>query len=332
MMTTLSKFADLPEVQVRGMITHVKREFPFLDHSSEDALYALARLMMNIEFIADKRVTPLRSSLLFLRYIGPTANPPVETIKERDFVFLIKMFGLKTRSKNGLLEFLPDNTWIDDSDKDGKPAVEMKIENGKDAQLIEREVSDIKRHRKIHEKRIDAGTNRLLRWYRDNCLAIVLADRVLKEGEKIGEAREYLRTHHDVKDHEYVRIRKRAFELGLIESARTTRRKNMRVTLDMDCAGWVENLLRTDSRFRGRTPTNVVNTCLRDLYEMTNRTRMPAAPKVVVDDEFDADAAAAPEKEKVARAPARKAEAGAKNATKSGAAAKKSAGRRAARS
>ena len=325
-MTPLSKFAELPEVQIRGMITHVRREFPFLDHSSEDALYALARLMINIDFVAEKRVTPLRSSLLFLRRIGPTASPSVETIKERDFVFLIKMFGLKVRNKNGLLEFLPDNEWIDDTEKDGKPATEVNIDNGKDAQLIEKEISDIKRHRKIHEKRIDAGTNRLLRWYRDNYLALVLAERVIKENEKIGEAREFLRVHHDVKDHEYVRIRKRAFELGLIESARTTRRKNMRTTLDMDCAVWIEQLLRSESRFRGRTPTYVVNTCLRDLYELSNPgKKMPTAPKIVVDDD-DMNDGVGDGSSGAGRAPAR-----AETAAAKGAAAKKSPGRRASR-
>ncbi|TKC90166.1 hypothetical protein FAZ69_08435 [Trinickia terrae] len=303
------------------MITHVKREFPFLDHSSEDALYVLARLMINIDFIAEKRVTPLRSSLLFLRRIGAAVNPPVETIKERDFVFLIKMFGLKVRNKNGLLEFLPDNEWIDDSDEDGKPATEVKIENGKDAQLIEKEVSDIKRHRKIHEKRIDAGTNRLLRWYRDNYLALVLAERVLKENEKIGEAREFLRVHHDVKDHEYVRIRKRAFELGLIESSRTARRKNMRVTLDMDCAVWIEQLLR-ETRFRSRTPTYVVNTCLRDLYEMSNSGRkMPPAPKLMMSDDLEEGFEAAPAR--AGRAPVSGAAASAKGGAKPAPAAKK---------
>jgi hypothetical protein len=321
------------------MITHAKREYQYLDHSSEDALYALARLMSSVDFVADKRVTPLRSSLLFLRRVGTSANPPVATIKERDFVVLIKMFGLKVRNKNGLLEFLPDNEWIDDTEKDGKPAVEVPIENGKDAQLIEKEVSDIKRHRKIHEKRIDAGTNRLLRWYRDNFLAIVLAERVRNENEKIGEAREFLRQQFDVKDHEYVRIRKRAFELDLIESARTTRRRNMRITLDGDCALWVEQLLRSEPRFRGRTPTYVVNTCMRDLYEIANNGRkMPPAPKVVEDDDLDDGvspepvkaAPAKPSPAKTASTPARPAAGEAKPAAKSGAAAKK-AGRRTAR-
>lgn len=308
----LSKYANLTEVQIRGMITHAAREYPFLDHSSEDTLCTLARLMISVDFVSDQRVTPLRSSLLFLRRIGQTANPPIDTIRERDFVFLIKMFGLIVRDKHGLLEFLPDNVWIDESELgESKPATETKITDDVSARAVEMEISDIKRHRKIHERRIDAGTNRLLRWYRDGQLALVLAERV-KAGEKIGEAREHLRSQHDVKDHEYVRVRKRAFDMGLIESARTSRRKNIRVTLDPDCAAYIETRIREDRQLRGRTPAQAVNGCLRDLYSLTNNGRpMPAAQRVVVDDDdLDADLKAVPAtaaQPKEATAPARKA-------------------------
>ncbi|ARL04337.1 hypothetical protein [Burkholderia pseudomallei] len=313
MATPLSKFEDITEVQLRGMIQHAKREYPFLDYSSDDALYALARLMISVDFMTERRVTPLRSSLLFLRRIGAHADPAVPVIKERDFVFLVKMFGLLIRDKQGLYEFLPSNKWIDDSEDEGKPAVEVKIDDEATARAVEMEVSDIKKHRKIHERRIDAGTNRLVRWYRDAQLAVVLADRV-KSGQKIGDAREFLRTEHDVKDHEYVRIRERALEMGLLKNARTTRRKNIRVTLDGDVAHWVESQGSVDGRLHARTPTQTVNACLRDLYFLVNKTRMPAAPKVGSDDAQPAAAGAAPassvspaaKKATKARAPAKK--------------------------
>jgi hypothetical protein len=284
MVTPISKFADMTEVQLRGMIRHTQREYAFLDHSNDEAVYALARLMTTADFVSVGKVTPLRSSLLFLRRIGPQAAPAVPAIRERDFVFAIKMFGLLVRDKQGLLEFLPDNKWIDDTDAEGKPAILIDIKSEIIAREVEFEISDTKKHRKIHERRIDAGTNRLLRWNRDGQLAVLLAE-LVKGGLKIGEARELLRTEHDVKDHEYVRVRERALEIGLLQSTRSARRKNTRVTLDADVAVFIDSQARVPGRLHPRTPTQTVNQCLRDLYLMMYKKAMPPAPKVEEDDD-----------------------------------------------
>lgn len=290
MATPISKHQGMSEVQLRGMIQHAQREYPFLDHSSSDALYALARLMIDVDFMVDRKVTPLRSSLEFLRRIGEQAPVPIIKIHERDFVFLIKMFGLMVRDKHGLLEFLPKNRWIDDHEADGKPAVEVKIDTESTARKIELEISDVKKHRKIHDRRIEAGTNRLLRWYRDVQLAVLLAEQV-KNGAKIGEARETLRLHYHVKDHEYVRIRERALEMGLMDATRTAHRKNTRVTLDPDVAAFVDKLSVRDGRMHAKTPTQTVNQAMRDLHMLLYKAPLPAIPKDDAAEDDDLSAA-----------------------------------------
>jgi len=276
MATPISKHRDMPEVQLRGMITHAQKEFKYLDHTSDEALFGLARLMVTNDFVVDRQVTPVRSSLEFLRKIGPTAEPAVQKIHERDFVFAIKMFGMLVREKNGLLEFLPGNRWIDDIDTEGKPAVKIEIDNEKTGREIELDISDVKKHRKIHERRIEAATNRLLRIHRDVSLAKVLGA-LIQSGMKIGEARDVLRQDHVVKDHEYVRIRGYALELGLLDTR--SRRKNTRVTLDPDVAAYVVELSKVKGRLHSRTPTQTVNQALRDLHLLTKKEHLSAVPK-----------------------------------------------------
>jgi hypothetical protein len=286
------KFRDLDEVQLRGMITHTRRQYAYLDPSSDDAVYALARLMTEVDFMHDRVVTPVRASLEFLQTIEnhrraeaeqnpSTAKTPLVdgVIHERDLVFVIKMFGIRLRSKGGLLQFLPRNEWIRGDDGDAAPAVEVNIDSPASAKGIEFEISAIKRNRKVHARQIDAAFNRLTRRFRDAEMARVFATLVTVKGMSIGEAKDALRTEHNIKDHEYNRIRDAAVELKIFDPASRRKHSNGRVTLDPDVLEWVESRVEEDlsGRMHRKTLSQMVNEMVRHLHQLVMKTQL--APK-----------------------------------------------------
>lgn len=272
MASELSQFQNLQEPELRGMITHALKQFAYLDSvSGPNVLYAIARFMIHTEFICD-RPTPVRASLEFLRKSGLTAEPPIPKLHERDFIFLIQMFGLIIRAKSGLLEFLPNNRWVD---VDGKPGEKVVIDTGIKGREIEMEISDIKKVRKIHMRRIEAALNRLQRNYRDLACARELG-RLVKSGMKIGDAKDVLRNDHYVKDHEYVRVRDCALRMGFLP--KKERRASTRVTLDEDVLVYVEGA-RSKPEMRLRTPSQIINSMIRDLHFMLHKKPLPGAPK-----------------------------------------------------
>lgn len=266
--SSLRKFADLDEVQLDGMIAYAHRTYPFLEGSSPEGLRLLCRLMQSANFLFDKKPTPIRSAFEFLRKIAVSDVQGVPTqaarFAERDFVFAIKMFGLKVRDKNGVNQFVPDNR-LDEAEDE-----EILIENAKDARELEFYLSDVYRKRtKIQTHTIQSATNKLLREWREIELAKAFSNKINAEGMSIGQAREFLRVTCSVKDHEFVRIRQYAIELNLFQSKRNPARANRRVTLDEDNIEFVEKLAK--SFVKGKNPLSMsqtVNKALRDFSKL----------------------------------------------------------------
>lgn len=255
----LSKYADLGDVQLDGMIAYAHRSFPFLEISTPDGLKTLCHLMVSTNFAFDKKPTPIRASFEFLRKL-PVEGAP--TFAERDFVFAIKMFGLLIREKNGVIQFVPGNR-IDLAEDE-----EVLIQSSKDAKQLEFYVSDVHKHTKIQTHTIQSATNKLLREWREIEMARHFAEKIA-EGASIGEAREYLRTSGGVKDHEFVRIRQHAIDLGLFQSKRSPSRVSRRITLDEDNVEFVEKLAKSFAK--GRSPVTMsqaANRALRDFKKL----------------------------------------------------------------
>ncbi|KVV07453.1 hypothetical protein [Burkholderia ubonensis] len=269
----------MDEVQLRGMIRHAAKSYPFLDATSEDAVYSLARLMIDVDYVVDRMTTPVRASLEFLRSLADQRLGPGARIAERDFVFVIKMFGLKIRNKGGLLEFLPRNEWVRESSGE-KPAIEVTIDDQTQAKTVEFEISDVQRHRKIHGRRIEAAYNRLVRLHRDTELALIFVS-LVNGGKTIGEAKDELRNNFDVKDHEYNRIRERALELGIFDRTRKRTRTQGRITLDPDVMAFVEEQAAASQggRMHRRTPSQMANEMLRDFHFLLKKKPLIPAPK-----------------------------------------------------
>lgn len=273
----LSKYADLDEVQLRGMIQYAQRQYSYLDSSSPEALYNLCALMIDSYFMFDKKPTPIRSSYEFLREVTQKTLQNTQTgapmFAERDFVFAIKMFGLKVRQKNGVNRFIPENVEADD---DVAEETDVQIESSKDAKSLEFYVSDVHKRTKIQTHAIESATNRLLREWREIKLAKLFTDVMQRENKSIGQAREFLRLEYDVKDHEFVRIRKHAIDLGIFQSKRNPARINRRVTLDEDVVPFVEELTNTLAKKKNPlTSSQAVNQALRDLHKLITGKPLP---------------------------------------------------------
>lgn len=263
----LRKYADLDDVQLDGMIAYAHRTFSFLESSSPEGLRLLCDLILTANFLFDKKPTPVRSAFEFLRKIAFTdvQGAPTDAVRfaERDFVFAIKMLGLKIRNKNGVNQFVPDNRLAPDDE-------EVLIDTSKDARELEFYLSDVYRKRtKIQTHTIQSATNKLLREWREVELAKVFAAKINTEGMSIGQAREYLRSTCGVKDHEFVRIRQHAINLGVFQSKRNPARVNRRVTLDEDNLPFVETLAKNFAK--GKSPLSIsqtVNKALRDFKKL----------------------------------------------------------------
>lgn len=275
----LRKYADLDEVQLDGMIAYTHRNYPFLESSSPEGLRLLCRLMLDTNFLFEKKPTPIRSSFEFLRKIAfaDVQGVPTDAVRfaERDFVLAIKMFGLKVRDKNGVNQFVPDNR-LDEAEDD-----EVLIDNSKDARELEFYLSDVYRKRtKIQTHTIQSATNKLLREWREVELAKAFSNRINVEGMSIGQAREFLRTTCSVKDHEFVRIRQHAIDLGLFQSKRNPARVNRRVTLDEDNVDFAETLAKSFAK--GKNPLSMsqaVNKALRDFKKLIDEPPGKASGK-----------------------------------------------------
>lgn len=271
MATLLSKHAGLDEVQLRGMISYAQKQFDYLENTSPDALYSLCRLMIDSYFVFEKKPTPVRSSYEFLRKITQTNIQNESTgapmFAERDFVFAIKMFGLRIRLKNGVNQFVPDNVPNYGDEGDGG---EVAISNGKEAKLLEFYVSDVHKRTKIQTHAIQSATNRLLREWREMELARLFTDMMEQQNKTIGQSREFLRANCGVKDHEFVRIRAYAIELGIFQSKRNPSRSSRKITLDEDVVSYVESLSRqfVKKKMVKATLSQVVNQALRDLSKL----------------------------------------------------------------
>lgn len=264
----LRKFAELDDVQLDGMIAYTHRSFPFLESSSPEGLRLLCRKMLDSNFLFEKKPTPIRSAFEFLRKIAVADVQGVTSdsarFAERDFVFAVKMFGLKVRNKNGVNQFVPDNRLDNAADE------EVTVDDSKDARELEFYLSDVYRKRtKIQTHTIQSATNKLLREWREVELAKAFSDKINIEGATIGQAREFLRTTCSVKDHEFVRIRQHAIDLGWFQSKRNPARVNRRVTLDEDNVAFAETLAKSFAK--GKNPLSMsqaVNKALRDFKKL----------------------------------------------------------------
>jgi len=278
MASVLQKYEGLDDVQLNGMIAHAQKQFPFLESSSPEALLRLCRLMIDTQFMFDKKPTPIRSTFEFLRKITGTDVQNQQTgipmFAERDFIFAIKMFGVSVRVRNGINQFVPGNGLNRVADE------EFAITVAKDAKGLEFYVSDVHKRTKIQMHAIESATSRLLREWREIELAKLFSTMMQKDGKTIGQAREYLRLQCGVKDHEFVRIRKHAINLGVFQSRRNPLRVSRRVTLDEDVAPYVELLTNSLAKNKNQlTPSQAVNQALRDLHKMTTGGPLPKAPK-----------------------------------------------------
>lgn len=265
MMTPITKFANLDEAQLNGMIAHAARTYPFLEYSNMDGLRFLSRMMINSPFMLDSKATPIRSSYLFLREIaGSVQGEAIYSFTDRDFVFCIKMFGLAIRvSSNSIMQFMPENQ-LDDGDE------EVLITDHSQAKTVEVYVSDIHKHTKIQTNSIESATNKLLRNHREVELAKLFAGKVNDDGWSVGRARDYLRNECNVKDHEFIRIRDYAISLGIFQSKRSSVRSSRRATIDDDNMEFVEAIAKKYGKNGGSlTLSQAVNKALKDLRLLT---------------------------------------------------------------
>lgn len=272
----LQKYTGIDGVQLDAMIAYAGRNFPFLETSSMEGLRLLCRVMLTADFLFEKKPTPVRSAFEFLKKIAASdvQGAPTEGARfvERDFVFAVKMFGLRIRAKNGINQFVADNK-IDPADDE-----EIALENATSARELEYYLSDVyKRRTKIQTHTVQSATNKLLREWREVELAKVFAHKLNAEGHAIGQAREYLRTQCSVKDHEFVRIRQHAIDLGIFQSKRNPAKANRRVTLDEDNILFAERLAKSLAKDSKGTlsVSQAVNKALRDFRKLVES---PAPP------------------------------------------------------
>lgn len=284
MTNPLSKHAEMDDVRLQGMISYAQRTYSFLHFTTPGALMHLCRLMIESNFMFDKKPTPIRSSYEFLRRITETNVADKQTgapmFDERDFIFAIKMFGLRVRNKNGVNQFVPEYASLPenalDPTQNGPKDKDVPIEDTVTAKSLEFYVSDVHKRTKIQTHAIQSATNRLLREWREVELAKLFSDMMQNDGKSIGQAREYLRNECGVKDHEFVRIRKHAIELGIFSSKRNPSRMNRRVTLDEDVVAYVESLSHSLAKKKNPlTPSQAVNQALRDLHKLTMGGPLP---------------------------------------------------------
>lgn len=266
----MRKFAQLDDNQLDGMIAHTHRSFSYLESTSLEALRGLARLMLTVDFIFDKKPTPVRSSYEFLKKANEhdVQGRPTDPVRfaERDFVFIVKMFGLRIRTaSSGVNQFVPEN----ELDRDDE---ELLLDTPKAVRQLEFYLSDVyKTPTKIQTHSIQSATNKLLREWREVGLARMFSNKIAVDGMTIGQAREYLRTDCGVKDHEFVRIRRYAMDRGWFSGKSNKKSANRRVTLDEDNVEFVEGLARSFAKGKAPlSPSATVNKALRDFKRIVD--------------------------------------------------------------
>lgn len=251
----------LDDIKLKGMISYAQKMYPFLETTSYDAVFSLCKLMNENPFSFDKKPTPVRSSLDFLRKIKDETYPTAPPFEDRDFVFAVKMFSLRIREKNGVNQFVPDDLMNVSVDE------EIRIDNAKDSKELEFYVSVVHKRTKIQTQAIQSATNKLLREWRERQLGRVFAEKMDEENMTIGSAKDWLMSHCGVKEHEFVRIRNWSITEKLFVPKRASNSPSRRVTLDEDVVPFVESLMRHSA---SRTMTQAVNQSLRDLKKLTS--------------------------------------------------------------
>lgn len=251
----------LDDIKLKGMIDYTQKMYSFLETTSYEAVFYLAKLMNENPFAFEGKPTPIRSSLNFLRRIKPEVYPTAPDFAERDFVFAIKMFSCKIRDKNGVNQIVPDSMPSPPVDE------EVRIDNKNDYKTVEYHVADIYPRTKIQKQAIDSATNKLLREWRERQLGRVFAQKMGEENMTIGRAQEWLMSNCGVKNHEFVRIRNWAITEKLFTPKRASNSPSRRVTLDEDVLPFIESLMRHS---KNRTLTQAVNQSLRDLKKLTS--------------------------------------------------------------
>jgi hypothetical protein len=247
------------------MVNVALKEFPYLEYSSMDVLLFLCEFMIKVEFMSEKKATPIRSAFEFLREVGAVELSKIKAaggtapimFAERDFVFAIKLFGLYVRNHNGINQFVPDG----EQDSTDETVV---IDSSTEAKRLEYYVSDVQKRTKIQIHAIESAANRLRREWREIELARIFSESI-KSGKTIGQARNFLREECGIKDHEFVRIREYAISRGWFSSKRRSSKANRRVTLDDDVAIYVADLAKNFSKgAKSLTMSQATNKALRD--------------------------------------------------------------------
>lgn len=281
MLTALDKFQIKSDAELKGMIEHAKRTFPYLEVTS--ATFGLCRLMLDEPFMFADRQTPIRSSFEFLERVQASTSGHAAVVTDRDFMFAVKMFGLKVWERGGQYYFLGDNEPPVEKVRRVQAGKEVKyrpvaIESAEDVRMLEFYLFSGTKRTKIQIAAIQSATNKLLRDWRELKVARILGE--LLKSQTIGEAKEVLRTDYGVKDHEFVRIRQIAIKIGVFASGRSTAKKSNRATLEDDVLEYLERVRKQKvaEGQRGQLSiTQLVNQTIRELHLIATGEPLPRA-------------------------------------------------------
>mgnify|MGYP003333256181 CR=1 FL=1 len=281
MLTLKDKFQIDSDVALRGMIEHCRQTYTYLEVS--DSTFAVCKAMLETPFMLDNRPTPIRSVYEFFKRVIANGQPLPSL--DRDFVFGIKMYGLRVWEKAGQFVFLPGNEPQEPKVRKVRNGREVRfrpvpIETVEDVRKLEFYIFDGSKRTKIQHNSIESATNRLLRTHHELTLAKVLGS--LRKTMAIGEARDVLRQDYNVKDHEFVRIRKAAMALGVFKSGRSTATQSNRFTMDEDVQQFVERVAKQKAEDGEPVPSSqsqLVNQVFRELHMLAFGTRLPKVEK-----------------------------------------------------
>ncbi|WP_432262892.1 hypothetical protein [Cupriavidus sp. TMH.W2] len=286
-MPTALASPDLSDDALKHMIAEAERSFDYL--SSTPHTFALCKLMLAHEFMFSDRQTPIDSSVEFLKTRAELLGVP-GIVTDRDFVFAIKMFGIKIWQKKSMFYFRGEQAASTGTGvrrvRDGV-TVDFKIKPLDDAAAmkdLEFYLYSGSKRTKIQLNEIQSASNKLLRDHRDRELALLLGELRGKRKLSIGDARDLLRNEYDVKDHEFARIRAKAIELGVFTPGRAAAKESSRVTLDADVLEFL-GLVRAKKRGAGvrdnqLTLTKLLNSAIRDMHLVAYGEPLPRAAKV----------------------------------------------------
>lgn len=267
-------------LRASGMIAATRDQYPFLEISSVEAVYSLLQEIQKENFLFTNKRTPVRTSWMFCQKMqeaaiaqAPSGAPHV-MYHERDFVFVVKLLGLKIRVTNGLLEFPKDNV-LNPSDED------FQITDVRVAKMLEFRLTGTEKRKKQEINTIETALSRLLRQYREKELARVFGE-LYSRKTPIADIKAHLRAMTapvEIADHQFTRIRQYAVDLGLYVP-RKSARVAKRVTLDEDNIKFVHEMMNRSAFTKGENMTvaQVVNRMLRQLRELGS-LEAPATPR-----------------------------------------------------